>query len=280
MSRLAVFSILPWGFELTRQWADEAGHEIVMLVTKPDPPNEPGLSNRVASQAGRDTLVMITRRVTDCTTALAEHDIDLGLIFAYSRIPESVAIRPRHGIVNMHPALLPDYRGANPHRALYEGEPRIGATLHHIVYEFDAGAILAQAACDVPAEIDPDSVRAAWGQTMLSVLREGVPKALADDPGVPQTVESAKVSSPFLDDELELDWSLPARLLEARNTALMMGGHQPRARFGGEVEPIRGLRVLPGVQAAAPGVVTATSRRAIVGVADAVLEVEIGKLPY
>jgi methionyl-tRNA formyltransferase len=280
MSRLAVFSVLPWGFELVREWAGEAGHEIVMLVTKPDPPNDPGLSTRVASQADRDTVVMITRRVADCTTALAELDVDLGLIFAYSHIPGAVATAPRHGMVNLHPALLPDYRGANANRALFEGEPRIGATLHWVVEEFDAGPVLAQSGCEVPAEIDPDTVRAAWRLTMLTVLREGVPKALTGATGTPQPAGTGKVAAPFRDDELDLDWALTARLLQARVTALLMGGRQPRACVGSEVQPIRSVRVLPGLSATVPGVVYATSRRAVVGVADGVIEVEIGRLPY
>jgi methionyl-tRNA formyltransferase len=280
VSRLAVFSVLPWGFQLVREWADEAGHEIVMLVTRPDPRNDPGLSNRVTSLASRDTLIMITPRVTDSRSALLEHDIDLGLIFAYNHIPESVAAAPVHGTVNMHPALLPDYRGANANRALFEGEQRIGATLHHVVEEFDAGPILAQSGCDVPAVVDPDSVRTAWSGTMSAVLRDGVPKALADEPGGAQPPATAKVSTPFREDELELTWNIPARLLQARITALMMGGRQPRACIGEEVQPIRGVRVLDGLESHAPGVVHATSRRAIVGVADAVVEVDIGRLPY
>lgn len=280
MSRLAVFSVLPWGFELVREWADTEGHEIAMLVTRPDPVDDPGLGNRVIAHAGRDTLVMITRHVAHSVSLLRELDIDLGLIFAYSHIPESVATAPRHGTVNVHPALLPDYRGANANRALFEGEERIGATLHHVEEEFDTGPILARAGCDVPEVIDPDSVRAAWRLTMLAVLKEGVPKALDDEPGEPQPAGGTKVSSPFRDDELELDWSLPARLLQARITALLMGGRQPRARIGDDVVPIRSVRVMEGITATAPGLVHATSRRALVGVADAVVEVEIGKLPY
>jgi len=280
MSRLAVFSVLPWGFEIVREWAGTEGHDIALLVTRPDPANDPGLSQRIAGQAGRDTVVMVTPRVAQCTPVLHELDVDLGLIFAYTHIPEAVATAPQFGTVNMHPALLPDYRGPNANRALFEGESRIGATLHHVVEEFDAGPILARCGCDVPADIDPDSVRAAWRHTMLTVLKEGVPRALAGEAGEPQPEGSTKVSAPFRDDELVLDWSLPARLLQARATALMMGGRQPRALVGDEEQPVRAVRVLAGLHADAIGIVQAGSRRAIVGVADAVVEVELGKLPF
>ena len=146
--------------------------------------------------------------------------------------------------------------------------------------EFDTGAVLAQAGCDVPEVIDPETIRAAWGATMMDVLREGVPKALADDPGEPQPPATAKVSAPFREEELVLDWALPARRIEAQITALMMGGRQPQARFGDEIQPILAMRVLPGLHAEHPGVVNVSSRRAVVGVADAVVEVEIGRLPF
>ena len=113
MSRLAIYSVLPWGFGLVRDWADEAGHEIVLLVTKPDPKDDPGLATRVAALADRDTLVMIAPRVAQSTTALRELEVDLGIVFAYSHIPEVVASAPPHRVINVHPALLPDYRGAN-----------------------------------------------------------------------------------------------------------------------------------------------------------------------
>ena len=184
--KLAVFSVLPWGFELVRDWAQEAGHEVALLVTKPGPVHNPAAGSQVASLAEPGTVVIITPQVTDVCAALEELKIDLGVVFAYSRIPKSVAARPIHGIANLHPTLLPDYRGPNPHRALYEGQTRIGATLHWIVEDLDAGPILAQAACDVPSVIDPETVRAVWRPTLLSVLTEGVPKAGADDPGLPQ----------------------------------------------------------------------------------------------
>ena len=176
--------------------------------------------------------------------------------------------------------LLPDYRGPNPHRALYEGEQRIGATLHWIVEDLDAGPILAQAACEVPPVIDPDTVREAWRATFVTVLTEGVPKAGADEPGLPQPLATTKAATPFTEEEMELDLSLSTRLLEARATALIMSGHQPYAPIGEEVQPVRGLRTLTGLQTLLPGVVRVTNRRAIVGVSDGVVEVEIGKLPY
>lgn len=55
--------------------------------------------------------------------------------------------RPGARFVNLHPGLLPRYRGVNTFsRSMIEGAPHAGFTLHHLEPEFDTGAIIGQAA--------------------------------------------------------------------------------------------------------------------------------------
>jgi methionyl-tRNA formyltransferase len=279
VSRLAAFSVSPWALGIFREWVEESDHELALLITKPGTASDPDRGSRMAGQVDRDTAVMISPRVTDGASALRDLGVELSVILGFSHVPDAIAGIPAHGTVNLHPALLPDYRGPNGSRALYDGEARFGSTLHRIVEAFDEGPILAQSGCDVPAEITPDSVRAAWRLTMLSVLNDGVPKALGDEPGDPQA-ESTKIATPFRDEELELDYTLPVRRILAQSTALLLDGKQPRIRIDDAARPMRSLAVLPGLSAPAPGVVQAGSRRAIIGVADAVVEIELGQLPY
>ena len=54
--------------------------------------------------------------------------------------------RPGARFVNLHPGLLPRYRGVNTFtRSMIEGAPHAGFTLHHLEAEFDTGAVIAQA---------------------------------------------------------------------------------------------------------------------------------------
>ena len=54
--------------------------------------------------------------------------------------------RFRGRVLNIHPSLLPAYRGLRTHaRALQAGEPEHGASVHFVIPELDAGAVIAQA---------------------------------------------------------------------------------------------------------------------------------------
>ena len=199
---------------------------------------------------------------------------------SFPKIPDSVARIPRHGTVNVHPALLPAYRGPNTFRALYEGERQTGATLHRVTEEFDAGPILSQASRPTPEDVEPATALDAMQAVITDVLAAGVPRALADEPGEDQDASAASFARSFSDEEAELDISLSGYMLQCRSSALILSGVQPWAVLDGDRHPVRAVRRIPGLRADKPGLVTATSRRAIVAVADGVSELEIGKLPF
>lgn len=273
-ARVAVFSKLPAEFKVLQGWVQKAGYELSVVVTRP---TKEGLEVVVAADPG--AVVLVTPRTAACAGILAEANVDAGVVCGYGKLPVSLVERTRHGIVNLHPALLPEYPGPNPRRALFEGEGRLGYTMHRIVEELDAGPILAQAAFDVPAVVDPDAIGHRLHAAMLEVLDAGMPRVLADDPGEPQGPGSGTVAVPFSEAETELSWDLPARTLQVRATALLMAGFQPRALVEGSLQPIRRLWVVDGLLARRPGVVRARGRRALVGVADGVVEVALGELP-
>ncbi len=64
-------------------------------------------------------------------------------------------------MINIHPALLPSYKGLHTHeRALADGVKIHGCTVHFVVPEMDAGPIIAQAAVPVLDADTPDSLGA------------------------------------------------------------------------------------------------------------------------
>ncbi|MDR1622225.1 MAG: methionyl-tRNA formyltransferase [Synergistaceae bacterium] len=68
-------------------------------------------------------------------------------------VKEPFLSAPRHGCLNIHPSLLPRWRGAAPiQRALMNGDTVIGVTVFRLVEELDAGPILARAELAVPPE--------------------------------------------------------------------------------------------------------------------------------
>ncbi len=66
------------------------------------------------------------------------------------KIKKEIYDIPKIAAVNIHPSLLPKYRGANPYsRAIMFGETKSGATIHLLNEKFDAGAILLQKEVDI-----------------------------------------------------------------------------------------------------------------------------------
>ena len=277
-ARLAVFSLVDWAFATVRQWAASAGHEIAIVVTLSPHDSAPIL--RYAPTLDPSAVFMVVPTVEACEAAVADMGVDIGIVFTFRLIPERVAQLPRHGTVNLHPSLLPAYRGANGLRSLYEGEPRLGVTLHYLTAEVDGGPILAQASEPTPEDVQPHSALDALKRTATVVLDAGVPRALAGERGEDQD-ESASTRAPrFADPETVLDLRLSAHLFQCRFSALNLAGIQPRVTLDGEPRPLRSVERLRGLSALAPGVVELKPRRAIVAVADAVLELELGELPF
>jgi phosphoribosylglycinamide formyltransferase-1 len=78
-------------------------------------------------------------------------------------------------MLNIHPSLLPAFRGLNTHARAIEAGVRIhGATVHFVVPEMDSGPIIAQGAVSVDAEDTPDTLAA----RVLAVEHKIYPLAL------------------------------------------------------------------------------------------------------
>jgi phosphoribosylglycinamide formyltransferase-1 len=113
--------------------------------------------------------------------ALDSADIDLIALAGYLRlIPPAVIKRYPQRIVNIHPALLPDFGGRgmyglNVHKAvLAAGETESGATVHFVDEHYDEGDIIAQARVPVLPNDTPETLAA----RVLTVEHELLPNAL------------------------------------------------------------------------------------------------------
>jgi phosphoribosylglycinamide formyltransferase-1 len=93
---------------------------------------------------------------------LEAHGIELVCLAGFMRLLSPWFVENWRGrMLNIHPALLPSYRGLHTHeRALADGVKIHGATVHFVVPEMDAGPIVAQAAVAVRGDDTPDSLGA------------------------------------------------------------------------------------------------------------------------
>ena len=125
---------------------DQLPVEVKMVVTQPDKPvgRSQELKGSAVKEVGRAAGISIAHSVTP--EELTAQNIDLALVYAYGKIiPQSLLEAPKYGFWNIHPSLLPYYRGASPTAyALMMGEETTGCSLMQMDSGMDHGPIIAQ----------------------------------------------------------------------------------------------------------------------------------------
>jgi len=96
------------------------------------------------------------------TAALAEAEVELICLAGFMRVLGDGFIDRWSGrLLNIHPSLLPAYRGLEPHaRAISDGVSESGCTVHAVTSELDGGPIIAQRRVPVFTDDTPDSLAA------------------------------------------------------------------------------------------------------------------------
>ncbi|RTL73454.1 MAG: phosphoribosylglycinamide formyltransferase [Bradyrhizobiaceae bacterium] len=107
---------------------------------------------------------------------LLKRDIDLVCLAGFLRLLTPWFVQQWDGrMINIHPALLPSYRGLHTHeRALADGVKIHGATVHFVIPDVDAGPIIVQGAVTVHDNDTPDSL----GARVLQIEHRIYPQAL------------------------------------------------------------------------------------------------------
>ena len=194
------------------------------VVTTPDQPKGRGLRVqpnplKIRSNEGKvPTFAFASLRDEDAKNQIAQLEPDLFVVASYGKlIPESWLRIPRKAALNVHPSLLPKYRGAAPiARQILEGEKDAGVSIAEVTPELDAGDIF----CQIRAPLGPRDTTRSLTQS-LSLLSV---KALAEvfsqlEKGrlrrVPQTGESSYAKK-LAKEEGRLSFTEPAENLDRK----------------------------------------------------------------
>lgn len=137
-----------------------AGFELAAAVTTPEKPRGRGLAlqpspvKAAAQQSGIAVLEPEDPNAPEFIAQLRELRADVMVLAAYRFIlkPAVLTVQPR-GCLNIHPSLLPNYRGAAPiQRALMAGEKTTGVSIFLMNEKIDQGDVILQQ----PTEVGPD----------------------------------------------------------------------------------------------------------------------------
>jgi methionyl-tRNA formyltransferase len=211
---LAVAATAPLGADVLERLARK--HDVAYLLTRPDRPQ--GRGRRVAPPPAKEAAqrLGIEVRQPEWLEAEFEPEVDTVVVAAYGLlIPEPVLGRAHW--LNVHPSLLPRWRGAAPiERALMAGDEETGVTIIELVPELDAGPIAAQRAFPLGPEDDFGTVSARAGELAAELLEEALPEPELR----PQPSQGVTYAEKIRPEDRELDWSRPAQELLNRIRAL------------------------------------------------------------
>jgi methionyl-tRNA formyltransferase len=209
LSAIAVAATATFGADVLERLA--ASHEVVALLTRSD----------ARAGRGRKLAVPPAKAVAERLgiPVLQPERLEPGLdleaptvvVVAYGRLVPEELLAERVWL-NVHPSLLPRWRGAAPvERALMAGDVETGVTIHRTVKELDAGPIAAQAAFLIEEDDDAGEVYAR-AAALAADLLEAV---LADPDPVfrPQGEDGVMYASKIEPEDRILDLERPAREL-------------------------------------------------------------------
>ena len=156
------------------------GYEVVLVAS--NKPHALGLD--WARAAGLPTWAWDSKAVDKeqfdrtLSAALEHHRVGTIALAGFMRILSPWFVEEWRGrIVNIHPSLLPKYRGLDTHsRAIQAGDEVHGCSVHVVTEELDAGEVLGQA--EIPVE--KDDTPATLEQRVLELEHELYPKVLSE----------------------------------------------------------------------------------------------------
>ena len=204
MAKIAVAATAPFGADVLERLAAE--HEIALLLTRPDKPR--GRGRKLAPTPAKETAERLGIPVAQPAKLdeSVEIPVDTIVVAAYGLlIPD--ALLDRGLWLNVHPSLLPRWRGAAPvERALMAGDTRTGVTIHRTTAELDAGPIAAQEAFDVGPGDDAGAVYARSAEIAARLIGDVLPEPAFQ----PQQEVGATYAEKITAADRDLDLTHPA----------------------------------------------------------------------
>jgi methionyl-tRNA formyltransferase len=221
--------------------------EVRLVVTQPDRPGGRGQHLRptpvkaAALEAG--IAVFEPARLRDAVERLSEAQADLFVVASYGKIvPQAVLDLPPLGALNLHPSLLPLYRGATPlQNALRDGRRESGVTIILMDAGMDTGDVVLQERTPIGERETYGELHDRYAQLGARLLHTALDQVQAGtlvrtpqgDLGVRPEEIAATLTRPLGKEDLFVRWSWPARRVVDAVRSL---SPQPlaRATFAGE----------------------------------------------
>jgi len=203
----------------TLEYLVSAGYEIAAVYTQPDRTGGRGRGlaasavKQAAEALGLPLVQPQSLKAPEAIKRLADFKPDVIVVAAFGQLlPEAVLELPRLGCLNVHPSLLPRFRGASPvAAAILAGEDFSGVSIILLDEGMDSGPVLARAQIPVADTDTTASLSQKLSIAGAGLLGEALVGWIRGELS-PQPQDEAKATycQPINKDEGEVDWHRPA----------------------------------------------------------------------
>jgi methionyl-tRNA formyltransferase len=213
--------------------------------------------------------ILIPEKIdTDFIQLIEQLKPDIAVIVAYGKIlPAALLKIPKFGFLNIHPSLLPKYRGASPiQSAILNGENQTGVSIMLIDEEVDHGPVLAVEYYDIAPDMFYSEMARELSEVGAELLEKTLPKYISGEiQPQPQNHSEATHSKKFSLDDGRIDWTRPTEMTYNQFRAL---AHEPGVwtRWNGKILKIIDAKPLNTNigETVAPGTILETNGRIVV----------------
>jgi methionyl-tRNA formyltransferase len=161
--------------------------------------------------------VLLPEKLSDVAPELSSYAASAGILVAYGKIvPQHIIDIFPHGIINIHPSLLPLHRGPTPVESIIlSGETQSGVSLMKLVQAMDAGPIYAQKVMNIRDTESKQMLSNQLLQTGKNMLVEHLP-AILDGTLIPHPQDDTRASYDRLITKQDgiIQWHKPAVSIE------------------------------------------------------------------
>ena len=250
--RLAYLGTSEFAVAVLRRLADSP-HRPALVVTPPDRPRgrgrhlSPPPAAEAASALGLELLQTESVNLPDAVAAIRAAGFELGVVCAFGQLIKDPLLSELE-LLNVHPSLLPRWRGAAPiERAIMAGDRETGVSIIEVTAGLDAGPMAVQQELEIGDRDDYGSLSARLAELGGELLVRALDERAAGSLALTEQDDSrATYAHKITAEERRLDPSKPARQLELTVRALNPHIGCYLELEGGERLGVRSARADPG----------------------------------
>lgn len=253
-------------------------YHIGAIITKPD--TQRGRSKQLVKprvkEIGEQHNIPVWQpaKLSDIAHDIVALDRPVGVLVSYGKIiPQSIIDLFSPGIINVHPSLLPRYRGPSPiESAILHGDSETGISIMQLSAHMDAGPVYFQETIPLAGNETAPELYSSLGQRGAELVATVLPQILDGTlPAVPQQEQAATYCQLIAKQDGEIDWHKAAAQIE-REVRAYAGWPGSRTQLG-SVDAIITQVCITTLPSPVAGEVRVVSDNLYVGAADAWVEI-------